>query len=188
MYCGKSLELYKVYDNYKRQGKQTICVVPSTAGEIKSKVNDLKVPAVVVAEWADISLVVGKYLPDCVLVDEAQFLTKDQVLQLVKIVDLFDIPVIAYGLKNTYKNTLFNGSHWLLIYADRIEEIKTICYYCDCKATMVLRFKDGVVTYDGPDISLKDEEGIEYFPVCRRCYAAGGSSKVSKTEEVAYCE
>lgn len=83
---------------------------------------------------------------------------------------MLNIPVIAYGLKTTYQNTLFEGSYWLLVYADKIEEIKTTCYFCDKKAIMTLRLKNKIPTYDGPVISLKTEKDIDYFPVCRRCY------------------
>ena len=93
----------------------------------------------------------------------AQFLRKEDIRQLTKVVDIFNIPVIAYGLKNTYQNTLFEGAYWLLVYADKIEEIKTVCYFCDSKATMVLRLKDGEPTYEGPEISLREKRELTIF-------------------------
>jgi len=178
MASGKSLDIYKIYDNYKRQGKQVVCLVPSLVGEIKSRISELRVPSILVHDTSDIEIIVARYLPNCVLVEEAQFLRKEHILQLTKVVDIFNIPVIAYGLKNTYQNTLFEGAYWLLVYADKIEEIKTVCYFCDSKATMVLRLKDGEPTYEGPEISLKGEEGVDYFPTCRRCYRKPNLNKI----------
>ena len=65
---------------------------------------------------------------DCLIVDEAQFLTKQQVEKLVYVVDSLGIPVIAYGLRADFRGELFEGSHWLLAWADSIEEIKTVCW------------------------------------------------------------
>ena len=78
---------------------------------------------------------------DCVVLDECQFF-KTSCGKLIEIVDSFDISVLAYGLKNDFKNELFEGSYYMLIYADKIEEIKTICW-CGRKATMVARVVDG---------------------------------------------
>ena len=75
----------------------------------------------------------------CILIDEGQFLTGQHVLDLTQIVDYMNIPVIVYGLKNDSQNNLFEGSLNLLIYADKIEEVKTVCWFCNKKATMNLR-------------------------------------------------
>lgn len=87
--------------------------------------------------------------PYCVLIDEAQFLTRANVYDLARIVDELDIPVMAFGLKNDFQNNLFEGSKYLLLLSDKIEEIKTICHYCSRKATMVLRMEDGEPVYEG---------------------------------------
>jgi len=104
----------------------------------------------------------------CVLIDEGHFLTQAQVLDLTQIVDYMDIPVIVYGLKNDFRNELFEGSKALLLYADKIEEIKTICWFCNKKATMVLRIIDGKAVYVGEQIYTGGDEN--YIPVCRKCY------------------
>ena len=83
------------------------------------------------------------------LVDEAQFLKRHHVYDLARVVDELDIPVMAFGLKNDFRNELFEGSKYLLLLADKIDEIKTICQYCKKKATMVLRTQDGLPVYDG---------------------------------------
>jgi thymidine kinase len=107
-------------------------------------------------------------LPNCILIDEGNFLTKKHVIQLADIVDFLNVPVIVYGLKNDFRNELFEGSKYLLIYADKIEEIKTICPYCDKKATMVLRFKNGIPVFEGKQIEIGGND--KYVSVCRKCY------------------
>ena len=105
----------------------------------------------------------------CVLVDEAQFLSAEQIVALCTIVDILGIPVICYGLKNDFKNALFEGSKALLELADEIEVIKTVCEHPTCgrRATMNLRLVDGKPTYKGVQLQLGDEE---YVPVCRKHY------------------
>ena len=75
----------------------------------------------------------------CVLIDEVQFVSKEHVLQMVDIVDELNIPVMGFGLKNDFQNNLFDGSKYMLLYADKIEEMKTICWFCEKKAIMALR-------------------------------------------------
>ena len=86
--------------------------------------------------------------PYCVLVDEAQFLKRHHVYDLARVVDELDIPVMAFGLKNDFRNELFEGSRHLLLLADKIDEIKTICQYCKKRRPMVLRTLDGKPTYE----------------------------------------
>lgn len=104
----------------------------------------------------------------CVLIDEAQFLTRQHVLQCTHIVDDLKIPVMAFGLKNDFQNHLFEGSENLLIFADKIEEMKTICHYCGHKATMNLRINNGVPVYEGEQVQIGGDES--YYPVCRHHY------------------
>lgn len=84
--------------------------------------------------------------------------------------DELDIPVMAFGLKNDFRNELFEGSKYLLLLADKIDEIKTICQYCKKKATMVLRTQDGLPVYDGEQIQIGGNE--TYISVCRKHYFA----------------
>lgn len=107
--------------------------------------------------------------PDVVLVDEGQFLTLKTVQSLVNVADLHGIPVIVYALKNDFMNNLFEGSEALLIYADSIKEIKSICRLCASKATMNLKVKDGHPVYhDRQTIEIGGNE--LYVPVCRKHY------------------
>ena len=103
---------------------------------------------------------------DCVLIDEAQFLTKKQVRQLGDIVDLLNIPVLTFGIRTDFQGNLFEGSKYLLAWADNLKEIKTVCH-CGRKATMVLRLNEqGQIAEDGSQIDIGGEE--KYVSVCRK--------------------
>lgn len=104
----------------------------------------------------------------CIFVDEAQWLTKEQVSQL-RLLSL-RIPVICYGIRTNFRGELFEGSAALLAQADKIEEIKVICKYCPKKATYNLRLEKGVPTLQGPSIQIGCEE--LYLPVCFACYCS----------------
>ncbi|OPA73698.1 thymidine kinase [Paenibacillus selenitireducens] len=181
MNSGKSFEIIKVAHNYEEQGKSVLIFSPaidtrSGAEQIGSRVG-LERPAVPVGDETDIYAYVKNQIAVkaaghdriyCVLIDEAQFLKKHHVLQLTRIVDELKIPVMAFGLKNDFRNEIFEGSYYLLAQADKLEEIKTICWYCDRKATMVIRFRDGQPMNQGDQIQIGGNE--DYKPVCRRCY------------------
>ncbi len=95
-------------------------------------------------------------------------LSKKNVYDLARVVDDLDVPVMAFGLKNDFQNNLFEGSKHLLLLADKIDEIKTICQYCSKKATMVLRTENGKPVYEGDQIQIGGNE--TYIPVCRKHY------------------
>ncbi len=107
---------------------------------------------------------------DCVIVDEAQFLTKAQVEFLVHIVDDLNIPVIAYGLRADFRGNFFEGSQWLMAWADTIEEVKTICW-CGKKATCNARVFDGRVVKEGDQILLGGNS--QYVSLCRKHWQRG---------------
>lgn len=179
MNSGKSFEIIKVAHNYEEQKKPVLIFSPAidTRSDVKgigSRVGMTR-PAIPVDEQTNLydSVVALQSIPKkkriyCILIDEAQFLKRHQVLDLTRIVDELNIPVMAFGLKNDFQNRLFEGSYNLLIYADKIEEIKTICWYCDRKATMVIRFSNGRPVNEGQQIHIGGNE--DYKPVCRRCY------------------
>ena len=102
---------------------------------------------------------------DCVIVDEAQFLTKAQVEELVRIVDDDNVPVIAYGLRCDFQGNFFEGSQWLMAWADTIEEVKTICW-CGKKAVCNARVLGGQVVKTGDQIVLGGSEC--YVSLCRK--------------------
>jgi len=172
MGAGKSIELLKIAYNYEEQGKKVLLFAPAIdnrygTGKIASRVGIQK-EAIIIADDTDIVGLVASHEPDCVLVDEVNFLNKDQVLKLTQVVDELNIPVICYGLKNDFQNNLFEGSQALLIYADKIEEVKTVCWYCNRKATMVLRLEHGQPVFEGEQIKVGGNES--YIPVCRKCW------------------
>lgn len=116
---------------------------------------------------------------DCIIVDEAQFATKDQVEFLVHIVDDLEIPVICYGLRTDFQNNLFEGSMWLLARADKIEEIKTVCW-CGRGATCNARIgSDGKIIRSGEQVLFGGNDS--YTALCRKHYNEG---KISKTDEI----
>ena len=107
---------------------------------------------------------------DCVIVDEAQFLTKAQVEYLVHVVDELNIPVIAYGLRADFRGEFFEGSQWLMCWADTIEEIKTVCW-CGRKATFNARVQNGHIVREGEQIMMGGNSA--YVSLCRRHWKDG---------------
>lgn len=102
----------------------------------------------------------------CILVDEAQFLTRDQVFQLTDVADRLGIPVICYGLRTDFQGNLFPGSEALLAWADEMREVKTICH-CGSKATMVVRMdENGVPVKDGDQVAIGGND--RYVSMCRK--------------------
>ena len=174
MNSGKSIDILKVAHNYEEQGKPVVLMTSgvddrSGRGIIASRIGlERKVKPIM--DDTNIYDYVNKMDRKiyCVLIDEAQFLKKEHVLQLIKIVDELNIPVMAFGLKNDFRNELFEGSKYLLIYADKIEEMKTICWFCPHKATMNLRTHNGKPVYEGEQVQIGGNES--YYPVCRKHY------------------
>ncbi|GEP20064.1 thymidine kinase [Pediococcus argentinicus] len=174
MNSGKSIEILKVAHNYKEQNKHVILMTSGVdtrtkVGEISSRIG-LKSPAIPIFDESNILELIKGQEEDaaCVLIDEAQFLKKHHVLELAKVVDELGIPVMTFGLKNDFRNELFEGSKYLLLYADKIVEMKTICWFCKHKALMNLRFHDGKPVYEGEQVQIGGNES--YYPVCRRHY------------------
>lgn len=174
MNSGKSIDILKVAHNYEEQGKPVVLMTSgvddrSGRGIIASRIGlERKVKPIM--DDTNIYDYVNKMDRKiyCVLIDEAQFLKKEHVLQLIKIVDELNIPVMAFGLKNDFRNELFEGSKYLLIYADKIEEMKTICWFCPHKATMNLWIRNGKPVYEGEQVQIGGNES--YYPVCRKHY------------------
>ena len=174
MNSGKSIDVLKVAHNYEEQGKPVVLLTSgvdtrSGRGTIASRIG-LERKVYPIMKDTDVYEHVKNidHRIYCVLIDEAQFLSKEHVLQLTRIVDELNIPVMTFGLKNDFRNELFEGSKYLLIYADKIEEMKTICWFCPHKATMNLRMLDGHPVYEGEQVQIGGNES--YYPVCRKHY------------------
>lgn len=182
MSSGKTIEILKVAHNYEAQRRKIALMTSgldnrSGVGTVASRIGLHRKAIPITAEMnlfdyikkmnsADLADGDGKLA--CVLIDEAQFLKRHHVLECAKIVDEFNIPVMTFGLKNDFQNHLFEGSENLLIFADKIEEMKTICHYCGHKATMNLRINDGKPVYEGEQVKIGGDES--YYPVCRFHY------------------
>ena len=174
MNSGKIIEIIKVAHNYEEQNKSVIIMTSALdtrekQGMIESRIG-LERKAEPIHEDTNVFDLVQELNPhaSCILIDEAQFLKKKHVMELAKIVDELNVPVMAFGLKNDFQNNLFEGSEYLLLYADKIEEMKTICWFCGKKAIMNLRFHDGKPVYEGEQIQMGGNES--YYPVCRKHY------------------
>jgi thymidine kinase len=174
MNASKSIQLLTVAHNYEQSGKKVMVFTPAIddrygVGKVASRVG-ISRDAIPISNDTNIYRIVENetFKPHCVLVDEGQFLNREHVKQLTDIVDQLDIPVIVYGLLKNFKNELFEGSQYLLCEADKIEEIKTVCVFCNKKATHILKFKNGKPVYTGKTIEIGGNE--TYSSVCRPHY------------------
>jgi len=178
MNAGKSTMLLQANHNYLERGMKPQIYTSDLdnrfgKGEIvsriglKSKSNIFNIKTDI---YEEILTFRDKDEVDCVLIDEAQFLTKNQVFQLGQIVDELNIPVLAFGIRTDFQGNLFEGSKFLLAWADNLKEIKTVCH-CGRKATMVLRLnEEGLIVTDGSQIEIGGEE--KYVSVCRKHFQA----------------
>tara|TARA_X000001036_G_scaffold56272_1_gene46024 strand:+ start:1501 stop:2079 length:579 start_codon:yes stop_codon:yes gene_type:complete len=174
MNAGKSTMLLQANHNYQERGMSTIIYTSSVDDrygkkEIVSRIG-LKAESNIFSSDTNIYKEVINFNKDkrvdCVLIDEAQFLSKDQVAQLGQIVDNLDIPVLTFGIRTDFKGNLFEGSEYLLAWADNLKEIKTVCH-CGRKATMVLRLdENGNVLETGDQIEIGGNE--KYVSICRK--------------------
>ena len=173
MSSGKSIEILKVAHNYESQGRQVLLMTPITdtragIGLVASRIG-LSREALAVKPTDDLYSLIKNMAADdlaVVLVDEAQFLTPEQVDQLAYTVDKLHIPVMAFGLKQDAFNNLFAGSKRLIELADKLEEMKTICSFCGKKATTQLRIVNGKPQRQGAQVFIGGDEA--YIPTCRR--------------------
>ena len=170
MGSSKTANAIMVQYNYHERGQNALMVKPrldNRDGErIVGSRSGLSAPCIYMEELETVDL--SAY--NCIIVDEAQFLKKEQVARLVEIVDGMNIPVICYGLRADFRGELFEGSTWLMAWADTIEEIKTVCW-CGRKATCNARVVDGKVAREGEQIVLGGNES--YVALCRRHWKTG---------------
>ena len=173
MNAGKSTSLLQSNHNYLESGLDTMIFLPIetsklSKGRIVSRIG-LKAKAIIANK--DFNFI--DYVKDnqtkqlsCILIDEAQFLTKNQVRQLGQVADKLNYPVMCYGIRTDFRGELFEGSSELLALADNLIELKTICSHCVRKATMVVRRdKEGKVVTEGTKVVVGGND--IYTPVCR---------------------
>jgi thymidine kinase len=174
MNAGKTTTLLQSAHNYHERGMRTLILTPRLddrhgAGTVKSRIG-LSARGQMFGRDDDLEAIARGDVArhgalHCVLVDEAQFLSKRQVWQLTDIVDALNIPVLAYGLRTDFRGELFEGSQYLLAWADNLVEIKTICH-SGRKATMVVRVDDnGRAITEGPQVEIGGNE--RYVSVSR---------------------
>jgi thymidine kinase len=185
MNAGKSTSLLQSSHNYRERGMHTLVYTAGLdqrgGGKVHSRIGLASearhfLPATDL--YAEIGLEHGTRRVSCVLLDEAQFLTRRQVDDLAMVVDRLSIPVLCYGLRTDFRGELFEGSARLLALADELAELKTICH-CGRKATMVVRVgADGKVEREGEQVEIGGNE--RYVSLCRRHYfEASGRARLS---------
>ena len=186
MNAGKSTILLQASHNYQERGMNTLLLtaqLDNRAGEgrIASRIG-FGADALMFNADTDLAVLIqvhhAKVPLSCVLVDEAQFLSHDQVWALADIADEMHIPVMCYGLRTDFQGNLFEGSAALLALADNLREIRTICH-CGRKATMVVRQSaDGQILTDGDQIEIGGNE--RYISLCRKHWKEATSSPTHK--------
>lgn len=173
MAAGKSLKLLSVNNNYKEQKMSCLLLKPDIdtrdKGVISSRVG-IQEPCILFSKETDLYALYLNLGPrkEAILIDECQFLTKAQVLQLTKIVDNHQIPVMCFGLKTDFKGELFEGSAALLAWADKLEELKAVCW-CGRKATHTAKCSpSGKAVKEGDTIEIGGDDKYKSF--CRKHY------------------
>jgi thymidine kinase len=174
MNAGKTTALLQSAHNYRERGMNPLLFKPRLddregVGLIRSRIG-LEATALAFGAADDLFEQVKGRLSDenvhCVLVDEAQFLTRDQVFQLTEVVDRLGIPVLCFGLRTDFQGELFEGSRYLLAWGDQLEELKTICH-TGRKATMVVRVDEqGYALREGSQVEIGGNE--RYVSVSRK--------------------
>lgn len=172
MNAGKSTMLLQSSYNYRERGMQTLLFTPVIddryqLGTIHSRIG-LTEEALTFNADDDLykKVVELEQHYACILIDEAQFLTRAQVYQLTELTDQLEVPVLAYGLRTDFRGELFEGSQYLLAWADELVEIKTICH-CGRKATMILRLNEqGEAITDGEQVLIGGNN--LYLSTCRK--------------------
>ena len=174
MNAGKSTSLLQSSYNYRERGMNTFVLTAaidnrSGIGKVSSRIG-IESDAHIFTETDDLAKMIGnvhqQQKQHCILIDESQFLNKEQVKQLTYVVDILGIPVLCYGIKTDFQGELFPGSQYLLAWADKLVELKTICH-CGRKANMVLRLgEDGQAIREGAQVEIGGNEN--YVSVCRK--------------------
>jgi thymidine kinase len=174
MNAGKSTSLLQSSYNYKERGMNTLVLAPQLdnrfgVGKVASRIG-IETDATTFTNDTDLFGLVESTADSeplhCVLIDEAQFLTRDQVFQLTEVTDDLHIPVLAYGLRTDFQGEPFDGSKYLLAWADTLKELKAICH-CGTKATMVLRLDaEGNAVTEGSQVEIGGND--RYISMCRK--------------------
>jgi thymidine kinase len=174
MNAGKSTALLQSSYNYRERGMNTLVLAPEFdnrfgTGKVTSRIG-IETDATTFRPEDNLLDLIQKQCDEqplhCVLIDEAQFLTKEQVFQLGEVTDNLNIPVLAYGLRTDFQGEPFEGSKYLLAWSDNLKELKAICH-CGSKATMVIRLDEsGNAIREGSQIEIGGND--RYLSMCRK--------------------
>ena len=174
MNAGKSTALLQSSYNYCERGMNTLVLAPAFddrygVGKVTSRIG-LEAAATTFSKGDNLFDIISAYVKEdplhCILIDEAQFLTKEQVSQLGDVTDEMNIPVLAYGLRTDFRGEPFEGSKYLLAWSDNLKELKAICH-CGNKATMVIRLDgDGNAITKGSQVEIGGND--RYVSMCRK--------------------
>lgn len=176
MGCGKTAQLLQVAFNYKERGMTVAVMKPkldTKAGDkLSTRIGIEREIDYLIDEKEDLYNVIYNNFKDrdCILVDEAQFLSRNQVDDLMMVTVKLEIPVICYGLRTNFLTNGFTGSTRLLEIAHTIEELKTICK-CGKKAMFNARYKNGKIVKEGDNIVIDNNPAIKYVAMCPKCYS-----------------
>ncbi|MEG0308173.1 MAG: thymidine kinase [Clostridium sp.] len=178
MNCGKSTNLLQVAYNYEERGMNSIIIKPKTdtkgGNKIVSRLGVTKAVDLSFDRSESILTAVQNYIKcngniHCILADEVQFFTREQIDEMFTIAVTLDIPVICYGLRTDFQMQGFEGSERLLLIAHSLEELKTICK-CGKKAILNGRKINGKFVFEGNQVAIDKEDNVEYESLCPQCY------------------
>lgn len=178
MNSGKSTHLMQVAYNYEERGMRVILMKPSTdkkgGNKLVSRLGVVREVDILVKKEENILNLVKNNVKeygklDCILVDEVQFLKKEQIDQLFEIAVTLNIPIICYGLRTDFKMEGFEGSERLLLLAHSIEEMKTICK-CGNKALLNARKINDRFVFEGEQVAIDNMDNVTYESLCGECY------------------
>ncbi len=177
MNSGKSDSLIKIAYNYTEQGLRVVTIKPAAdtkhATDITARAGgrwrvDVRAKATTNIEAAVLALA-DPQSPNCILVDESQFLTKQQIDQLYRLAKLHDISVVAFGLRSDFQTHLFTGSRRLFEIADAIDKLVTMCR-CGEQAEFNCRLVDGRPSFSGQQVAIDGKSATAYTSLCGTCY------------------
>jgi len=176
MNAGKSMEVIKVAHNYEERGKRVLALVPGIddrfgKGMITSRIGPQREATIVNEETNILEIFMrenNRDPIDCVVVDECQFCTEQQIEQLKEL--SLKVTVLCYGLLTNFKTKLFEGSKRLVELADSLQELKSVCS-CGKKANVNARMLNGKLTTNGDTVAIEKQNNITYQPMCYDCYS-----------------
>lgn len=175
MGCGKTAQLLQVAFNYKERGMSVAVMKPKLDTKAGDKIStrigiEREIDYLIKSEDNLYNIILDKFKNvNCILIDESQFLERNQVDDLMRVTVDLGIPVICYGLRTNFLTNGFSGSTRLLEISHTIEELKTICK-CGKKAIFNARYKNDVIVKEGESIIIDNDSTIKYVSLCPSCY------------------